>query len=40
MLYFRLDRKTESSLTEIIAQENITSEELYQKLIYQWIINE
>lgn len=40
MLYFRLDRETESYLTEIIAQENITSSELHQKLISQWIINE
>ena len=35
MLSVNLDRETESYLAEIIAQENIPSEELLKKLIYQ-----
>ena len=35
MLSINLDRETESYLVEIITQENITSEELLKKLIYQ-----
>ncbi|QLE59913.1 hypothetical protein [Nostoc sp. TCL26-01] len=35
MLSINLDQETESYLTEIIAQENTTSEELLKKLIYQ-----
>jgi hypothetical protein len=35
MLSINLDRETESYLAEIIALENITSEELLKQLIYQ-----
>ncbi|AFZ56653.1 hypothetical protein H6G54_00290 [Anabaena cylindrica FACHB-243] len=35
MLSINLDQETESYLAEIITQENITSEELLKKLIYQ-----
>ncbi len=35
MLFIHLDRETESYLTEIISEENTTSEELLKKLIYQ-----
>ena len=35
MLSMNLDRETETYLAEIIAQENISSEELLKKLIYQ-----
>lgn len=35
MLPINLDRETESYLAEIIAKENITSEELLKQLIYQ-----
>ncbi len=35
MLSINLDRETESYLSEIIAQDNITSEELLKQLIYQ-----
>jgi hypothetical protein len=35
MLLINLDQETESYLAEIIAKENITSEELLKQLIYQ-----
>jgi len=35
MLSINLDRETENYLTVIIAEENITSEELLKKLIYE-----
>ena len=35
MLSINLDRETENYLAEIIAQENISSEELLKKLIYE-----
>lgn len=35
MISIKLDRETETYLTEIITQENISSEELLKKLIYQ-----
>ncbi len=35
MLSINLDQQTESYLAEIIAKENITSEELLKQLIYQ-----
>ena len=35
MLSINLDKQTESYLAEIIAKENITSEELLKQLIYQ-----
>lgn len=35
MLSINLDRETENYLTDIIAEENITSEELLKKLIYE-----
>jgi hypothetical protein len=35
MISIKLDRETETYLAEIINQENITSEELLKKLIYQ-----
>lgn len=35
MLSINLDQETESYLAEIIAKENITSEELLKQLIYQ-----
>ena len=35
MLSINLDKETESYLAEIIAKENITSEELLKQLIYQ-----
>lgn len=35
MLPINLDRQTENYLTEIISKENITSEELLKKLIYE-----
>lgn len=35
MLSINLDKETESYLAEIIALENITSEELLKQLIYQ-----
>lgn len=38
MLSINLDRETESYLAEIIAKENINSEELLKQLIYQhWL---
>ena len=36
MMSINLDRETETYLAEIITQENITSEELLKKLIYQY----
>ncbi|MGK7939611.1 MAG: hypothetical protein AB4062_05565 [Crocosphaera sp.] len=35
MLSINLDKETETYLAEIIAKENITSEELLKQLIYQ-----
>jgi hypothetical protein len=35
MLSINLDRETETYLAEIMTQENMTSEELLKKLIYQ-----
>ena len=35
MLSINLDRETENYLIEIISEENITSEELLKKLIYE-----